>query len=184
MESGDELKDLTNELFRRMGRNLLNFQAMERMLKFLVLKGQLHGPISAIPDLMRARADSIRLTTMGPTAKRFFEEIMAGDEEPEPDLGPVEIKEPWISFSIAFKGDKKSKAEFRAELEDLVRERNELVHHLGAKWDQKSVASTRKLLEQMDEQLARVIPLFERLQAMGQAMKDCAEALASARGDG
>ena len=57
-ESQDELTILTNEVFRRVGRNLYNFQKVEHMLKFLVANGNINGPAKELKELQRALADS------------------------------------------------------------------------------------------------------------------------------
>ena len=57
MESDTELERLRNEVFRKIGRNVLNFQNLERKLKFLIANGQIAGYAS---ELRRNGSDTRR----------------------------------------------------------------------------------------------------------------------------
>lgn len=182
----DQLSDLTNELFRRVGRNLLNFQRIEGMLKFLLANGQISGPIAEILRIREARTQSIHRKTMGELAGQFAEEILADAGEVEPEHESGDGKRAWIAFSIRIEAEAASNAEFRDGLRALVQERNDLVHHFGSRWDSKSIETTRELLLQLDEQRERLIPLFERIRAivlsMQEGMREQAAFLASPEG--
>lgn len=186
MDSPDQLSDLTNELFRRVGRNLLNFQRIEGMLKFLLANGQISGPIAEILQLREARTQSIHRKTMGELAGQFAEEILADAGEAEPEHAIGDGRRAWIAFSIRIEAEAASNAGFREGLKALVQERNDLVHHFGSRWDAKSIEITRELLLQLDEQRERLIPLFERLRAivrsMQEGMREHAAFLASPEG--
>jgi hypothetical protein len=184
MDAEDDLSTLTDELFRRIGRNLMNFQRVEGMLKFLVANGQLRGPIKELSEISAAQHASVQRTTMGLLAGRFVDTLLsdAGDVEDS----PMVPSEAWFSFKITFESDAAASAELREGLRALVDERNELVHHLQARWDIKSIESTRILASQLDEQRERLIPLYEHLQrivrACADGMKAHAEFIASPEG--
>lgn len=46
--SKDEMKDCKDEVLRRIGRNLLLFQQIEGVVKFLVANGSIGGPASTL----------------------------------------------------------------------------------------------------------------------------------------
>lgn len=184
MEEEENLSILTDELFRRVGRNLMNFQRVEGMLKFLVANGQLRGPIKELSVLRDTQTASVGRTTMGLLAGRFVDELLsdAGDIE---DL-PIAPSEAWFSFKMTFEVDSAASAALREDLRALVDERNDLVHLLQSRWDNKSVDSTHILLRQLDEQWERLIPIFEHLQHIvrtcSDGMRAYAEFMASPEG--
>lgn len=184
MEVEEDLSTLTNELFRRVGRNLLNFQRIEGLLKFLVGNGLLQGPFRELSSLQAKNVATVHRSTMGILAGRLVDEFLsdAGDLE---DVAP-EPTEAWFSFRITFESDANASAELRDGLKALVEERNDLVHHLNSRWDSSSVDNTRGLLKQLDEQRERLRPIHERLQAMvrsiSDGMKDYEAFLASPEG--
>jgi hypothetical protein len=170
MDSGEDLAALTNELFRRIGRNLMNFQRVEGMLKFLVANGQLRGPIKELSDIRAAQHTSVQRTTMGLLAGRFVDELLSDAGDPEEPSTPA--SDAWFSFKMTFESDAAASAELREGLRALVDERNDLVHHLQSRWDSTSVESTRALARELDEQRERLIPLYDHLQRIVRACTD------------
>jgi hypothetical protein len=184
MTVDDELTALTNELFRRIGRNLLNFQKIEGMLKFLVANGQLQGPIKALTDLRNERANSVLRSTMGVLAGKFVNEILSDAGDVEDSLAGS--TEAWFSFKLSFRTEMQESVELGDSLRSLVDERNDLVHHLDGRWDNKSIESTRNLVAQLDEQRERLIPIYNQLKGMvlavAEGMKQHADFLSSPEG--
>jgi len=50
MESEQDLIKIRDEVFRKIGRNLLNFQKIEQMLKYLIANGRMSGYMSDIVE--------------------------------------------------------------------------------------------------------------------------------------
>lgn len=169
MDPKDELLILTNELFRRVGRNLFNYQKIEYMLKFLVANGTLSGPARELKEMRQALADSLHKMTMGQMAGRFEEDILsdAGDDS----RGPEVISEPWVSFKIRFVATDPLSTELNDGIKALVEERNDLVHHMLSRWNDSSLESTKSLLDQLDEQRESLIPVYKQLASMVQDVR-------------
>ena len=163
MSTDEEFATLSDELFRRIGRNLLNFQRIERMLKFLVANGRLKGPIKELAKMREAHTKVVHQSTMGILAGRFVSDFLedAGDSNEDPELP---VTEAWVSFKVTLSQDAAFSAELRDNLKALVDERNDLVHHLHDRWDGKTVESTRAALIHLEDQRERLRPVFERLQ--------------------
>lgn len=176
MEPKEELSALTSELFRRVGRNLFNFQKIEQMLKFLVANGGVKGPAKELKELQKTLADSLHKLTMGQMAGRFVEDILsdAGDDLNEPES----ITEPWISFKMRFVPTDPLNTELNDGLRSVVEERNDLVHHMLSRWDSSSLESTKTIMQQLDEQRERIIPAFKELSTMVKAFSDSKKAMA------
>lgn len=176
MEAQSELSTLTSELFRRVGRNLFNFQKVEQMLKFLVVHGNINGPASELKDLQKALSDSLLKLTMGKMAGRFVDDILS-------DAGEVEdqekvISEPWFSMKIGFEPIEPLSTELQDGLRSVVEERNYLVHHMLGRWDSNSLESTEEILLRLDEQRERLIPVYRELAGMVKALSDHRKATA------
>lgn len=176
MEPQEELTTLTSELFRRVGRNLFNFQKVEYMLKFLVANGSINGPAKGLKELQKTLADSLHKLTMGQMAGRFVDDILsdAGDAQE----GPEEIKEAWISFKMRSVPTDPLNTELTDGLRSIVEERNDLVHHMLGRWDSNSLESTKTIMLQLDEQRERLIPVYRDLSCMVHALSDGRKAMA------
>lgn len=183
-ESLDDLSALTSELFRRVGRNVFNFQRVEYMLKFLVVNGNLRGPAKELKEKHKALVESLQKVTMGQMTSRFVDDILsdAGDIQNEPEI----ITEPWITFRIRFVPNDPLSTELHDGLKAIVEERNDLVHHMLSRWDDSSLDSTKSILKQLDVQREKLIPVYKQLFSMVQdfskGMKATADFLASEEG--
>jgi hypothetical protein len=178
-----ELAAATNEMFRRIGRNLVNYQKIEAMLKFLLAHGSLSGPMREFASLRDRRVAAISKTMMGMLVGRFsggkFGEAVNADE------APADTVEPWLQFQVSFERTDDFH-ELCLGLESLVVERNELVHSFLSKWDARSLETTRRLSGELEAQRERLIPVYEKLQCLVSALqhgaKAHAELLASPEG--
>lgn len=168
-EAQDELTILKNELFRRVGRNVFNFQKIELMLKFLVANGTISGPAKGLNEKRQALADTLHKMTMGQMAGRFVDDILSdsSDSKDEPEV----ISEPWISFKMRFVPTDPLNTELNDGLRSVVEERNELVHHMLSRWNESSLEDTKSILKELDEQRERLIPVFTQLASMVQDLK-------------
>jgi hypothetical protein len=183
-EAAARLKETTNEVLRKIGRNLLLFQQIEGMLKFLLTNGQMHGPVSALPSLHARRATSLQKQTMGQLVGQFVDDFMsdAGD-----DTGMSEpLQEPWLSFTFKIQSDCAVHDQLKSDFAAMVVERNGLIHHLLPAWSVQSQESTLEIDRYLDRQRQKVLPIFEHLKSDVSLMRDCqrtvAEFLESAEG--
>lgn len=163
----------TNELFQRIGRNLVNFQKIEGMLKFLLAFGRISGPISELAAIRDSQIIRLSATTLGGLVGKLSDAFLS--DASNPDEIPDDAKEPWLQIRVSFESAEES-LELRRGLEALVVERNELAHHLLSKWDTKSVEATRRLSDELDTQRERLIPVFNRLWNLVIAVQDGAKA--------
>jgi hypothetical protein len=113
-----DLEELQKDVTYKYGRNVLLFQELKRMLKYLVANGQITGSVSTIRAKFDKHRESVLKRTLG---------MVVGDhlDAQEPPPAPSDLKEPHFSFSfrMEYTGEKK------AQLEQLVEERNHLIHH-------------------------------------------------------
>jgi hypothetical protein len=62
-------------MMRKIGRNLLNFQQLENLLKFLVTHGEISGYASQLKLKQLKRSEAVGKQTLGKVAGQFFEQI-------------------------------------------------------------------------------------------------------------
>ncbi len=164
-----------NEALRRIGRNVVLFQDLERILKFLAAAQHPSMPLSKAKGMHDERADSIRTQTLGQVAREVVRALYA-DSDSE-SAAPAEITEPWLAFSFRIGTDPASIEESRKILMSLVDERNDLVHHLLSRWNLHDIDSSSALSAELDEQRLRIIREIDRYRAYASAVKEMAREL-------
>lgn len=161
--------DLRDEVLRKIGRNVVNFQKMEAMLKLLNTQQAISGSIS---DLSRIAAKAKKATSkqpMGRLADAFIRSVYS-PEQSVSEHGSVE--EVSVTFSLRIEADPALVAERRRALRSVVRERNKLVHQWLASFDQNSLESCKALGADLDEQHAKVWPEFDTLRTIVMAVRE------------
>jgi hypothetical protein len=84
----------TDEVLRRVGRNLVIFQQVELVLKFLTTHARFHAPASQFAERFGKHTESIRKKSMGDLAGKLVDTV----DEPTPGSGTrtiYRINERW-----------------------------------------------------------------------------------------
>jgi len=81
MEINVELEKLKNEVLRKIGRNVMLFQQMEHLLKFLVANGTSSAYASELKTNHEQRTATIYKKTMGKVVGEFLENTFSPSEE-------------------------------------------------------------------------------------------------------
>ncbi|AFY29482.1 hypothetical protein Cyagr_2376 [Cyanobium gracile PCC 6307] len=155
-----EIETIRSEALRKVGRNVVNFARLESGLKIL-----LSLCISGSPkDLKRKKRRRIRENhrkTLGNLTMQIVSSLEKGHDNLE-DI-PENLDDIHISLSFSV-GDDKGSRKFRESLLELVKDRNNLIHHRLAELDSTSVDIYRMVIEYLDEQQKRII---EKLDSIG-----------------
>lgn len=119
------------EVQRAIGRNLLNFQRVELLLKHLLGGSAVRGEISDLPAALEKRRTKISSQMLGLLAGRLFEELLFSHSAPPPEILPdrkrsLSGKE--AAFATTFTIGDEHHAEWKGRLEKLIKDRNRLVH--------------------------------------------------------
>jgi hypothetical protein len=171
MEREKELTDLRNDVLRRIGRNVVNFQKMEGMLKLLCSLQALNGPLSDIAKIAERTSNSVARQPMGRLADAFVRSVYScAGEDDQLRRDPREVT---ISFSLRIESDSELAKERKKALSSIVAARNKLIHQWLAAFDPNSLESCERLAAALDEQHARIWPEFEILKSMVEALKEC-----------
>jgi hypothetical protein len=170
MTNSSELADLRNDVLRKIGRNVVNFQKMEGMLKLLNSQQALSGNLSDIAKVADKASKSVAKQPMGRLADAFVRSIYASiDGDADLQRDPQEIS---ISFSMRVESDAELVKERKKALSSVVAERNRLIHQWLAAFDPNSIESCNELALALDEQHARIWPEYEILRSMVQALRE------------
>lgn len=163
------LADLREEVLRKIGRNIVNFQKMEAMLKFLQTQRAISGSIS---DLSRVAAKAKKATSkqpMGRLADAFIRSAYSSEQTVAEQSSVEEIS---VTFSLRIEADPALVAERKRALRSVVKERNKLVHKWLASFDPNSLESCEALRADLDEQHAKIWPEFDTLRTIVMAVRE------------
>ena len=179
-----ELLEIKNEVMRKIGRNVLLYQQVEHILKYLVSNGRISGDVSTMKSRHESRKSSIAKKTMGTVAGDFFTEIFA--EEDSFDSLPENPSAVHLSISFRIETEEKHFELRRDAIASLVADRNALIHHLIPKLNTESIDSWLETDRDLDLQREKILPELEYLQTVAKQFsdmrKDLAEYLLSAEG--
>lgn len=162
------LQHLKDEVLRKIGRNLLIFQQIEGLLKMILGNSKVQGYAHELALYQEQRIDGIQKDMMGQLIKQYFDEILSSiDKEPQ---GPPDVAKPWLSFSLKITVDATS-AEAQLKAFEMMREeRNRLVHHFLSGWHPDSPENLILASDDLDEQRAKVLPVWEHLKSVAETM--------------
>jgi hypothetical protein len=152
-----------DETFRRIGRNVVNFQKLEAGLKHLISISQVHGKPEELKAHSAKRFESVRKQPLGPVVERYLGECQA-EEVTSPEGKDADGF--WVSFGIRMKGDEAWLKKRQQALADLVAERNALIHHDLAERDFNSDECCTELMGVLEEQNARILKELDALKGM------------------
>ena len=174
MADSTALTEARDEVLRKIGRNLVNFQRMEAMLKFLNANQRISGTVSDLVEVSaRAKKQASKLP-MGHLAEEFVRSVYSSHETAEQG----DSDKASITFSFRIEADAALVAERKKALRAVVRERNKLVHQWLSEFDPSSPEGCQKLGAALDEQNARVLPEFEMLRVIVRTLRESQRELA------
>jgi len=169
-------EEFVDDVLRKVGRNVVLFQQLEQLLKFIVANGSLSGFASELKTLKKEQENKVNKQTMGTLVGQYVE-----NSNPESDTQstePEEIDEAYFSFSFRIECDDDYYESRKEALSKLVSERNDLIHHLLPRFDMKSAESCRVLGKELDDQSDQIRLEINRLKATAKALNDGRKATA------
>lgn len=163
--------DLRDEALRKVGRNVVNLQKMERALKLLIVLSDLKGPMSELKGVYEKRLADVEKLTMGRLADKAVDILYsAADTDAE---APDDVEGAWVAFGFRIEGGADRKKATKKALSFVVEERNRLVHKMLGEFDSASVESCRALIDLLDRQDERITPHFERVMGWLRFLHEC-----------
>ncbi|MDO9238958.1 MAG: hypothetical protein Q7U30_03015, partial [Methylicorpusculum sp.] len=169
MEANIELDDLIREVQRKLGRNVLLFQQIEQILKWMLT----HQDVKVwrnkegFKTNLDERKKSLSKATMGQIAKDFIGNSFSLSEDSCSDEKDCEVNTNYIRLTLGpIICDEDFYNKRKTELEALITERNDLIHHFLPRWDFDELESVREAETYLDEQRDRVFPEYEFLKSL------------------
>lgn len=122
---------LQHEVQRQLGRCLLRLQQYERLLKDMLGQHRLGGPANELEELRTQNIKRFAGKTLGQLVEVLFDTyaVREGTERPVLDESKLPTDKISMSFQFQIQMDEERLAGIREATEELVRMRNELVHH-------------------------------------------------------
>jgi len=158
LEENSEIKD---EALRKIGRNVVNFQKIEGMLKLIISRHNLKGPINDFESLITEKRNSVEYDSLGKLAKEYFNSIYS-DSENEKKYTPVEKSHFEISLKIT--AEDGSLPIQKKEFQSMVAERNRLIHQMLVSFNPCSTESCQALITELDKQNETIKRHYTNLQ--------------------
>ena len=158
-----------DQAYRKIGRNIHAFQRIEAVIKFLIARSQLEGPLDHLHDVREKNDKKVLKATMGGLVEPLFSQIFA-DDSPE-NLRLEGLDRAWISMTYKLEADKGYVQDKKLKLKKLVSERNRLVHQMIGPLDINSAESCLRLCEELDAQYELIKPEYDDLHTIMAAMQ-------------
>jgi hypothetical protein len=157
-----ELQTAYDEVLRKIGRNLIMFQKAEYCIKGLVAMGSFRLAPSDGPKTFKDVIEGMK-ETMGGLKNQLFEKHYYAVEEPKPPI--KESTDPdEVSVQTTFTRQLPDLGLRRAAIDNMVAERNKLVHNLLPELEPRSLDSCAAVALMLDRQRKKFLPELEWLQ--------------------
>lgn len=179
--SEDPRPEPQREVQRLMGRCLLRLQQYERLLKALLTHHQLGGPADELQARQAARVQMFADKTLGQLVKALFESyvVVEGTDRDEHDEAKVPTDRVSMSFVFRMEMAEERRDEVKSAIEDLVRMRNDLVHHLIERFDIWTDQGCAAALEHLQQSYDRIDGHFHELRQWAETMDQARTEFAS-----
>jgi hypothetical protein len=177
MEPRIGLEEVKNEVLRKIGRNVVLFQQVELILKFLIARGKVSGFISELSAKQEQQDKAVQKQTLGQLIGQYLENTLSGCEESTEKSG--DLKEAYVSFGFNLSVDAVYYEKQKEALASIVAGRNELIHHLLPRLDLESIESWLETEQYLDQQREELLPVLNQLQSIVNTFQESGKAVAA-----
>jgi hypothetical protein len=160
----------TDEILRKIGRNIILFQQLEQLLKYLCANGNISGFASKLQDNIEKRKASIHKQTMGQLVGQYINNV--NPELEDLPAEPEEIEEAYFTFKFSIECDAVYFEKKKEALANVVSERNQLVHHLLPQFDLSDPESCKTIGIRLDDQSEKIRDEIKDLKAIVKTLYD------------
>ncbi|MGO4910710.1 OST-HTH/LOTUS domain-containing protein [Pseudorhodobacter sp. W20_MBD10_FR17] len=184
MSNEDELRTLQQDVQRLLGRCMLRLQQYERLIKAMVVDHKLSGPMNALEEARSAQIDGIALKTLGTLVGELLGSyFVAGEIDPNEETETNSSENVnWLAMQMKLGLPAAEFVRVESELKELVRLRNNRVHHFidqhdisssdGCRSAQEALISAYTLIDQHFGQLRQWAEIIVKTrQAMSDALQ-------------
>lgn len=161
----EEVKELQRDVQRLLGRCMLRLQQYERLIKAMIADHQFAGRLQNLEAIRAARADRTSRKTLGALIGEFTDSLLdagnrKGDDELQDD-GPGD--DATVRFRMGISVSEEDFARTEVGLGELVKLRNDLVHHFIDMHDLWSVEGCRRAQSALTANYDRIDQCYSHL---------------------
>lgn len=167
-----ETKKLRNEVFRKIGRNVFIYQQFEIMLKSLVTYGNFSGYVCDLQDNLEKQKERVMRKTLGQLTGQFLENTHGEYQEIGEERTELKEKKMHMSFSFQVQADEEYYQKTKENLERIVKERNDLIHHLPLNFNLNTLEGLREAEIYLDAQRENILPEYENVRRHLKSLKE------------
>lgn len=179
MANEDELRTLQQDVQRLLGRCMLRLQQYERLIKALVVDHKLSGPMNTLEQARSVQIDRTALKTLGTLVGQLLGSyFVAGEIDPNKETEtntPENVN--WFAMQMKLGLPAAEFARVESELKELVRLRNNLVHHFIDQHDISSTDGCRSAQETLISAYTLIDQHFGQLRQWAEAMMQARQAM-------
>lgn len=171
----------SDEVLRRVGRNLVTFQLIESFLKFLVANSNFSQIVEYENDSLREKSEngnSAAGSMLGQLVGKYVADVLvdAGAELPEAELPKGVVFR--TSFTFRVECERDVLESLRVDLKRMTEARNELVHHFLPRWKPQNEEAMSEAMAYLDSQREMVLPMFDHLKATALDLQQSRQSMA------
>ena len=162
------------ELFRRIGRNVANFQYLEATLRAMIPSLSNKGTVKELQANQDKVSQKLKNSSLGTLADAYHERIYgkSAADEALPD-----VAEPTFAFGVHIEVTPEKAAQRKRALVELIAERNRLIHTDLLNIDLDSREQCEELSARLDEQYTRIRRYLEYLNSFRTRFREMAAEL-------
>ena len=165
-----------DELFRRIGRNVVNFQYLEATLRSMIPALYNQGTLKELQVNQDEVLRKHKKAALGELANAYHERVYGKNEEDEALADDI-LSEPTFAFSVRLEVTQETAAQRKRALMSLVVERNRLIHKDLLSVDLKSREECEELSARLDEQYTRLRRHLDYLNSLRTGFQEMAAEL-------
>ncbi len=169
MDDTSNREQIRDKALQGIGRNVVAFQKMEAMLKFLVANHKIEGLPEQLLELRDQSRREVDRHTMGTLVDKLFRSVVRDGPGGE---SRSDASDDAASVSFSFELDAEAYEETRYAFRQIVQERNALIHQMLVSFNPNSIDSCKEVLSALDEQRSRLKPHYDNLRAMVRAVSE------------
>ena len=163
------LEDARHLALQSIGRNVVAFQKMEAMLKFLIANHKIQGLPDQLAEIKRQQHVDVDRMTMGNLVDKLFRSVVVDGSVENGELDASDGAAS-VLFSIALEAEAHS--DTREAFRNIVQERNALIHQMLVGFNPNTLESCQEISKILADQRSRLKPNFEYLRNLVRTVLD------------
>jgi hypothetical protein len=161
-----ESQSARDELFRRIGRNVVNFQYLEATIRSMVPTLYNKLTIEELQARQNEASPKQDKSTFGNLVSAYHDRLLRSKEVLDETVPDEVSSEPTLTFGFSIEVTRETAAQRRSALVNLVAERNRLIHEDLLNVNLNSSEECEELSARLDEQYTRIRRHLDHLNSL------------------